>query len=221
LESSIVASIPRCIELTNPSIGAICYTEIPYNVRVENSKEAQSFSIPQTAQPGFVIVDTQDFQESRVGTTNGPSITITRPGTTLKIQQAYEKAYSDFNNFYQRTEAEVRIKGINFGGMSDIRQKTEEQFKSAINQLTQIQSNSEAIIISGSAQAQWRNWPGITEYTSGGTLRGKIRVYQRYVGTSDQANQIRTSAEYRISPAVESGSDWTQMPGTNAAQVSR
>jgi hypothetical protein len=217
----VKAEVPSCIELSNPRLGSTCYTEVTYNARVENSKSPQVFEIPQAALPGYVIVDTRDLQESRIGTTNGPSVIITRPGTALQIRQAYQQAYQDFNDFYQRTEAEVRIRGVNFGGMSDIKQRTEEKFSSAINQLTQIQSNSEAIVIKGSAQAQWRTWVGITEYTSGGTLRGRIRVYQRYVGTPDQANRILSDAKNQILSLVGQNTNNTNNTNTTNNQPSQ
>jgi hypothetical protein len=196
---NVRAEVPLCRNLNdNPPVGSTCYTESPYNARIENSKQPAPFEIIYTAPPGYVIIDTQNIEEGRGGNTSGPVVTILRPGTSIQIRRAYENAFQEFSDFYQRTEAEVRIKGINFGGMSDIKQRTEEQFKSAINQLSQIQSASEAIQITGSAQAVWRTWLGVTEYTKGGTLRGVIRVYQRYIGTPSQANKILVNAKNQI-----------------------
>lgn len=199
----VMAEVPSCIELSNPRIGSTCYTEVPYNVRVEHSKSQIPFEIPQVAIPGYVIIDTRDFQESRIGTTEGPSVIITRPGTALQIRQSYQQAYKDFNDFI------AGVTNINSGAMLEIKQRTEEQFNNAINELTRIQSNSEAIVIKGSAQCQWRTWLGVTEWTSGGTLRGGIRVYQRYVGIPEQASQILSSAKNKILSLVGENSGST------------
>lgn len=189
---------PSCIQLTNPRIGDTCYTEVSYNARIENQKAPQTFEFPHVASRGFVIIDTKDLQESRLGTTSGPHITVIRPGTAIQIRQAYQQAYQDFNDFFLRIQAEARDKGISSGGLLDIRQRTEQQFRNAINSLTQIQSNSEAIVIKGSAQAQWRGIEPFSWYISGGTLRGKIRVYQRYVGKPEDANYILSNAKNQI-----------------------
>lgn len=206
----VKAEVPSCIELSNPRIGDTCYTEVPYNARVENSKNPQSFQIEHVALPGYVIVDTRNIEEGRGGTTNGPSIVVTRPGTAIQILRNYQQASQELNNFSQRIEAEARTSNTDFGGILAIQQRTQEKFSSAINQLTQIQSNSEAIVVSGSAQAVWTTYNLLigqqTVYEKGGTLRGRIQVYQRYVGTPDQADRILSDAKNQILSLVRQNS---------------
>jgi hypothetical protein len=183
---------------SNPPIGSLCFVEARYDGDIENTKDVRSIEVPVAAQQGFVIVDTQIIPEGRGGNTIGPEVVITRPGTALTVLKGYQQSYQEYNEFVQKTKANVEIKGVNFGGMSDLQQKANEQFASAINQLTQIQSNSEAIVVRGSIQAVWETWLGQTVYKKGGHLHGRVIVYQRYIGTPQQASQLLTNSKAQI-----------------------
>ena len=126
----VKAEVPSCIELSSPKIGDTCYTEIGYNARVENQKSPQNFEHSHVAQSGYVIVDTRNFEEGRGGTTSGPNIIVTRPGTAIQILRNYKQANKELNDFYQNIEVKAKGKDINLNGLLNIKQRTEEQFGS-------------------------------------------------------------------------------------------
>ena len=192
------AEPPPCIHLGNPSIGATCYTEVSYNARVENRKNPDTFKITQGALPGFVIIDTRNFIEGRNGNTQGPSINIIRANTKMQVNNSYTSALNELYDFFNKIESQIKFKSLDIGGFLSIKTRAETQLNNNRNIVSNINSNVEAVEIEGSAQAIWVDTPIATIYRSGGTLRGVIRVYQRYIGTPQDANRIVEQAKNEL-----------------------
>lgn len=194
--SANAQSIPLCRNIT-PRENQVCYTEHPFSARQrdEGGTKRHNFIVERWA-PNWVIVDHKVVREGGFGAVSEPTGSIVSSNGNAAIINVTNRETTRLR------ETKTQLKGKLQGCYPPVCGELQGQIDTIdreIDRLTSFQKSSvsaggnEKISFSYTTSVRCRSWFGIQDCGGGASIRGKVLVYQRYLGNPSSLQQASLS----------------------------
>jgi len=194
--ASSVEAHPACRDITTPTVGFVCYTEQPFSARQrdEDGTKTWNFIVERTA-PNWVLVDHEVIREEGFGAVSDPTGSVVSASGNASILDVTQRETTSLTEIKAQLEAKAQgcyppVCGQIQGLLSSVSKEIERLSSYHSSSITA--GGNEKISFSYTTSVSCQKYLGVKVCKDGAFIKGKVKVYQRYLGDPDS---LRASSQ--------------------------